>query len=164
VAELDPGPLPAIVEPEVPTEHVLILNVALGWQLAVCADWRGTGLTGIALRAPGLEMESPLTPDQVDTLCQMLARCCPLDPVPGQEDTDMSTVHVEARHVMLMAQRYAEAWAARLVAGMADDRRGIDPAGPVSARYRRAARTHDRRRESLWRLVRALERQGGEHR
>jgi hypothetical protein len=83
---MDPGPVPPIVEPESATEHVLILNVRLGWTLAVSPDWRGTGLVGLTMHAPGMSMETPLNPDQVDALRRMLAQCRP-DPGTGQEDS-----------------------------------------------------------------------------
>jgi hypothetical protein len=69
---MDPGPLPAVVEPELPGEQTMVVSTVLGWQVGVTADWLGTGLVGLTLRVPGYELTTPLTPGQVDQLRQLL--------------------------------------------------------------------------------------------
>jgi hypothetical protein len=74
--------VPAVVEPAEPTEQVLVVSVSRGWQVAVTADWRHTGLVGLTLRTPTEAITIPLAGFEVDRLCQLLAAACPLEAVP----------------------------------------------------------------------------------
>jgi len=70
---MDPGPLPAVVEPE-PAELTLVISVQRGWQVGVT---RLPGLVGLTLRALGAQLTMPLAGFQVDELIRLLREAHP---------------------------------------------------------------------------------------